>query len=161
MRSSKAIRVAACGVVLCAGVVVYGQRAGQIPTPPPFPAPVPVEQSQTGGALNARRPGRLVQAGLARANDFSNLALTGGPDVVDPPTSSLKQQTLAHSIEIIFDNLNLFLVAINNMIRANAGLPPQLPRQPSANVSGGGDSNPLGALGDLFDSGSLSDLGAR
>ncbi|HEY3244587.1 MAG TPA: hypothetical protein VGM03_14690 [Phycisphaerae bacterium] len=155
----KAMRIAVWAGVLVVGSTAYAQRAGQIPTPPALPMPVPVEQSQSGGAITARRPGRLVQAGLQRASDFSGLALNGGPDVVDPPHSSIKQQALAQSIQIIFQNLNLFLVGINNMIRANAGLPFQAPRQPSASVTNSDNTNnPLGALGELFDSGILSNL---
>ncbi len=120
MWRSKVMAGLGAATVLLATETVFAQG---IPTPPP------VQDSQTGGALANRRPGLLVQAGIVRANEFTDQVFAGSPDVVDTieDRQTPKQAALAESIRIVFENLNLLLVGLNNMIRANAGLAPQLP----------------------------------
>ena len=97
--------------------------------------------------MGLRRPGHLLERGLQFANSFSRLALSGGPPITSTGESTVRQMALADSITTIFTSLNLFLTSINNMIRANYGLPAQTHTTTSTNTSG----NPLGVLGNLFD----------
>src|SRR5262245_61688879 len=116
MLRSNSARVAAVVGTFGLALTAWGQttpppsggNGGGIPTPPPFPAPVPVQHSQSGSAIGARRPGRLVETGLQHASDFTHSAFAGSPEVVDPPHSTIKQQALAQSLQTIFQNLNLF-----------------------------------------------------
>lgn len=131
-------------VMLATEGAAYGQTM-----PPGFPAPLPVQDSQSGQALADRRPGLLVQAGLGRANAFSDQVFAGSPDVVDTleDRQTPKQAALAESIRIVFQNLNLFLIGLNNMIRANAGLGLQLP----SSVTNRGISSTSSVMDGLFD----------
>lgn len=102
--------------------------------------PVPAQAQQAGqgdtllvwnatsvGALGTRRPGRLVDAGIgrygdARARAFARPSITEQP--VDPsPTKQIK----IRFIEELFQNLNAVLLAFNNLLRAEGGLPPYTP----------------------------------
>ena len=82
----------------------------------------------SGGALAARSPGNMVSAGVGRAQAAADFA-RGGIEIVETsrPTSP-RAVFLVDAIEIIFEQLNLTLLYLGDILRQRAGLPPLVPQ---------------------------------
>jgi len=82
----------------------------------------------SGGALAARSPGNMVNAGVARVQQAANFA-RGGIDIVETtiPTSP-GDVFLADAIEILFEQLNSTLLYLGNILLQRAGLPSLTPQ---------------------------------
>lgn len=80
----------------------------------------------TGGAVEARSPGKMVQAGRARYEErhgFDIAHMTNGPQISDTESDrrqSILQETRAAMIRIVFENLTTFITAIDAAIQAGA-----------------------------------------
>jgi hypothetical protein len=94
------------------------------------------------GAVAARRPGRLVQAGIARVNEFQAFAFSPPQITAQEDDPDLVTQLKIQVIQTLFDNLNTILLAFNNVIRAEGGLAPFVPTpiRPGGSSSLGGSS---------------------
>lgn len=101
------------------------------------------------GAVASRSPGNLVIAGLARTIEAANLARAGVEIIETERSTSIGDQLLADSITIIFDQLNLAIVLLENLFRAQEGQPPVIPTSIITGGNGAGGSD-LGALSDQF-----------
>lgn len=74
-----------------------------------------------------RAPGNMVSAGVAQTIDFGNRAFAGTVITEAAPGTSIRAETIAASLNILFEQLNLAIVAFHNLLRARAGLSPVLP----------------------------------
>ena len=82
----------------------------------------------TGGALAARAPGNMVNAGVGRAQAAANFA-RGGIEIVETSRPmSPRAVFLVDAIEIIFEQLNRTLLSLGNILLQRAGLPPLVPQ---------------------------------
>lgn len=87
----------------------------------------------SGGAVAARAPGNMVNAGVGRAQAAADFA-RGGIDIVETSRPmSPRAVFLVDAIEIIFEQLNRTLLYLGNILLQRAGLPPLVPQvtQPS------------------------------
>ena len=96
------------------------------------------------GTMALRSPGNMVARArsdfIVRQNTTLDRLRTD-PDISEPmPGLSQAQQVRIDMINTLFTNLNAALVVLNNSIRLNAGLSPQLPAET------GGLSNLLGNI---------------
>ena len=76
-------------------------------------------------AAGARSPGNMVSAGVAQHLDFG-----GHVTVITEQGASdggLLAQTIAASLDILFEQLNQALLLFHNLLLAQAGRPPALP----------------------------------
>ncbi|MHC4064192.1 MAG: hypothetical protein ACYSUI_06775 [Planctomycetota bacterium] len=103
-----------------------------------------VWQNARPGGLAQRNPGRLVDSGLARFNAFQASAFTP-PEITETsrPTK-LFTQIQVQAIQLLFDNLNAVLLALDNAIRAQAGFAPYIPNP--IRPAGGAGGLDLGSL---------------
>lgn len=74
-------------------------------------------------AAGARSPGNMVGAGVAQAVNFGN-HVTVITEQTRP--TSLRAETIAASLQILFDQLNQALLLFHNLILAQAGRPPEI-----------------------------------
>jgi hypothetical protein len=83
------------------------------------------------GVMALRAPGNVVAGARSDFSDRHNLTIgriRSGPEITEvEPELTLEQEFKIEAIETIFTNLNAALVLLNNSIRINAGLDPQLP----------------------------------
>ncbi len=83
------------------------------------------------GVMALRAPGNVVTGARADFSARQNLTIDRirtGPDITEvEPELTLEQQFKIDAIDTIFTNLNAALALLNNAIRLNAGLDPQLP----------------------------------
>lgn len=75
------------------------------------------------GAAGARSPGNMVSAGVGQALNFGN-HVTVITEQTRP--TSLRAETIAASLQILFDQLNQALLLFHNLILAQAGRPPEI-----------------------------------
>ncbi len=82
----------------------------------------------SGGALAARAPGRMVNAGIGRSVGFAEFARSV-PNITDLDSGELspRQMFLVDAIDIVFDQLNLAILGFHNLFLARAGEPPYIP----------------------------------
>lgn len=81
----------------------------------------------SGGALAARAPGNMVNAGVLRAQEAADFA-RGGIDIVETSRPmSPRAVFLVDAIEIIFEQLNRTLLYLGNILLQRAGLPLSVP----------------------------------
>lgn len=85
----------------------------------------------SAGTMSFRAPGNVVSGARADFITRQNLITArtrSGPTIDEPMTGlSIGQQLRIDVINTLFTNLNAALVVLNNSIRLNAGLDPQLP----------------------------------
>ena len=89
--------------------------------------PLLVWNATSAGALATRAPGRMVDAGIGRYNEVRANPLSRPNITEQDDEPSLTKQIKIRFIEEFFTNLNTLLLAFNNMIRAEGGLPPYVP----------------------------------
>ncbi len=102
-----------------------------------------VWQTTSAGGRAARSPGRMVNSGIARYNTAQAFAFSV-PEITQTeaeikPVTQLKIDAL----EILFDFFNGALLALDNALRAQAGLPLYVPGTIQA---GGGSGIDLGGI---------------
>ena len=74
-------------------------------------------------AAGARSPGNMVSAGVGQAVNFGNHVTV----ITDQgPQTSLRAETIAASLQILFDQLNQALLLFHNLILAQAGRSPEI-----------------------------------
>ena len=85
----------------------------------------------SAGTMAFRAPGNLVTSARSDFITRQNLVTArtrSGPTIDEPmPGLSIGQQLRIDVMNTLFTNLNAALVVLNNAIRLNAGLDPQLP----------------------------------
>ncbi|GJM23754.1 MAG: hypothetical protein DHS20C16_01690 [Phycisphaerae bacterium] len=83
------------------------------------------------GVMALRAPGNVVAGARADFSARHNLIIDqvrSGPEITEvEPDLTLEQQVKIDVINTLFTNLNAALTLLNNSIRINAGLDPQLP----------------------------------
>ncbi len=83
------------------------------------------------GVMALRAPGNVVTFARTEFNARHNLTIDrirSGPDITEvEPELTLEQEVKIEVINTLFTNLNAALTLLNNAIRINAGLDPQLP----------------------------------
>ncbi|MCA9250594.1 MAG: hypothetical protein KDA54_05630 [Phycisphaerales bacterium] len=83
------------------------------------------------GVMALRSPGNVVAGARADFNTRHNQTIDRirtGPDITEvEPELTLEQEVKIEVINTLFTNLNAALTLLNNAIRINAGLDPQLP----------------------------------
>ncbi len=83
------------------------------------------------GVMALRAPGNVVTGARVDFSARQNLTIDrirSGPEITEvEPELTLEQEFKIEAIETIFTNLNAALSLLNNAIRINAGLDPQLP----------------------------------
>jgi len=91
-------------------------------------------ENSRGGAVRERAPGRMVTAGVSRAQEFQN-SIRGGIEITEPaPVSSPRSELLAESIAAVFNQINLAIVGFHNLLLARAGRPAVIPESIIASV---------------------------
>lgn len=75
------------------------------------------------GAAGARAPGIMVGAGVAQAVSFGNHVTV---ITEQGAQTSPRAETIAASLQILFDQLNQALLLFHNLILAQAGRPPEI-----------------------------------
>ncbi len=83
--------------------------------------------STSPASLAARAPGRLVEAGIVRYNEAKARALARPEITAAADDPNLKTQIKVRFIQVLFQNLNAALLAFDNAIRLEAGLPAYVP----------------------------------
>ncbi len=78
-------------------------------------------ENASAGSIAARAPGNMVNAGLARAQDFANNAAAGVQITETGHPTSIWAQALADSITIILDQVNLAILFVRNQLLLRAG----------------------------------------
>ena len=90
-------------------------------------SPQAVWNNSKAGAVAQRSPGNMVAAGVARAQ-LTNRSVTPHIQITETGGElSPGKMFLIDAIGIIFSDLNLAIVAIHNVILAQAGQPPVIP----------------------------------
>lgn len=84
------------------------------------PAGTTAFQDTRGGAVGARAPGRLVQAGLSRHAEFTNFQF----GITEMQTPSPRSQALAAALELFFEDLNAAIQSFAALLLARAGQNP-------------------------------------
>ena len=86
-----------------------------------------VWNATSSAALQTRAPGHLIDAGVARHNEFNARAFSR-PEITEQAddTPGLQTRLQIIAIETLFQNLNAALLAFDNLIRAQAGFAPFL-----------------------------------
>ena len=120
---------------------------------------------QNLGASQGRPPGDMVATGFARAQQAADAAWQQvlAPQITETsrPTS-IRAQTLAKAIEVVFDQLESTILFLGNRWLARAGLAPLLPPEfffPTADGGDGSDTTDSTSDGDTSDSTDSTDGG--
>ncbi len=129
-------RAGAVLLAFCGLPVAYGQVS-----PPGRSA----QENASSGAVASRAPGNLVTAGVARTLQAADLARAGVEITETERPTSIGDQLLADSIEIVFSQLNQAIVLLENLFLAQVGQPPVIPTNVITGSNGAGASD-LGAL---------------
>jgi len=79
-------------------------------------------EAARGGAVRSRAPGNMVSAGVAAAITFSDAARAGLEITATSRETSIRDQAIADSIDIIFEQLNTLLVFLDAALQARAGI---------------------------------------
>ncbi len=140
--------------VLLAAALVSWLAAGSVEAQTIIEGQSALDNSR-GGAIAARAPGNMVNAGLARATAFA----ASGVNIEITQTAretSIWAQALADSIATVFNQLNQGIFLFHNLLLARAGRPPVIPTTILPATSGGGSS--AGGTGGSINLGGL-DLG--
>lgn len=124
------VSVVAVGIVLAwnlpvrSQVIIEGQHASD---------------NVTGGAVAARAPGNMVNAGVRRAQEAASFARNGIEIVETTRPQSPRTVFLVDAIEIIFEQLNKTLLELGAILLQRAGLP--LPTPPTTEPPADGTEN--------------------
>lgn len=101
----------------------------------------------SAATMSLRAPGGILRSARAdfitRQNEIINRSRSGPIISEQPIAQTLEQQVRIDLLNQLFTDLNAALVLLNNAIRLEAGLPPQLP-------GGGGGAGNLGDLSSLL-----------
>lgn len=131
-------------LVSVVGIVLVWNTPVRSQTPPPSP-PGPgaglgqhASDNVSGGAIAARAPGNMVNAGVVRAQTAAGFASNGIKIVETTRPTPPHAVFLSNAIKIIFDQLNSALQLLENVLRLRAGLPPLAPQAtPPPTTTGG------------------------
>lgn len=84
-------------------------------------------QNVAGGAVRVRSPGKMVIAGVARAQQAITTGLVGVNITETSRPTEPRAQFLVDAIEAIFSQLNQLIVFFEDLLLARAGLPSLIP----------------------------------
>jgi len=126
-------------LVLAVGtVLVWNTTARSQTTTPGVPTlGQHASDNVNGGAIAARSPGNMVNAGVARAQAAANFARGGIEITATSRPTSPRAVFLSDAVKIIFDQLNSALLLLENALRLRAGLPPLVPQVIPPTTTGG------------------------
>jgi len=104
---------------------------------PPIITGFPASENVTGGSVAQRSPGRMVQAGVARAQQAVSLA--GPADNIAEVRSAITPRTtfLVAAIEAAFAALDEALAYFEDLLYRRAGLPPPISDSTTGSDTGG------------------------
>jgi len=116
-------------LVVSACLTLAGSAQGQLATPGQSPL-----EAASGGAVRNLAPGNMVSAGVGAALAFGDFA-RGGVEITETsrPTS-IRAQALADSIQTLFNQFNVLLVFLEDLLLARADL--STTGQPDAAANG-------------------------
>ena len=126
-------------LVLAVGtVLVWNTTARSQTTTPGVPTlGQHASDNVNGGAIAARSPGNMVNAGVARAQAAANFARGGIEITATSRPTSPRAVFISDAVKIIFDQLNSALLLLENTLRLRAGLPPLVPQVTPPTTTGG------------------------
>ena len=124
--------------LVLASLTLAGSAPGQLATPGQSPL-----EAVSGGAVRNLSPGNMVSAGVGAALAFGDIARGGVRITETSRPTSIRAQALADSIQTVFNQFNLLLVFLEDLLLARADLSPT--GQPDSPAANGGDGSSDGS----------------
>lgn len=112
MEQRRPTRILAC---FSAFALAVAAAVAQVP-----PSGQTAADNVRGGSVRGRNPGRMVQNGVARHQDFSDRQ-AAGTEITEPPTDPPFPGLVSELLDIVFTQINEAITAFRNLLLARAG----------------------------------------